>query len=79
MKPYTVLLLYPDYLADNYGEDTYQAWVDAQSVTEAASKAQLEAAGDDNVPVGHTVDDLNDFKVLAVYEGHHVDLSTELP
>ena len=42
MKKYSVLLLYPDYLADTYGEDTYYGWVEAFSVAHAISKAQID-------------------------------------
>lgn len=41
---YTVLLLRPDYIASDYGQDTYLAWVEADDVAEAQVLAQLEAA-----------------------------------
>lgn len=69
---YTVLLLRPDYVADDYGQDTYQAWVEAESVTEAIRKAQLEV-----VIVDDPDDRFNfaaDYFVLAVYLGHQADI-----
>lgn len=34
MKPYTVLLLRPDYIAEPYGQDTYLAHVNARIAAE---------------------------------------------
>jgi hypothetical protein len=61
---YSVLLLYPDYLADD-GAETYWAWVVSMSDHGAAEAAKLEAAKDNDV------EDPNDFLTLAVIEGHH--------
>jgi hypothetical protein len=60
-KPYSVLLLYPDYIGD-YGEETYYAFVEA-----AVAIAQREAAAAQAVDV----DDPADFDPLLVIEGHH--------
>lgn len=71
MKPFTVLLLYPDYLADTFGHDTYLAFVEAPSAREAELKAQSEASaqmGLDSIP------DPYDFHVLATFAGHHSNL-----
>ena len=65
MKKFTILLLYPSYVAETYGQETYQAWVEAASVEEAIEKAQVEASGGDSP---------QDFFVLAAYEGHHEDI-----
>ena len=46
LMKFTVLLLYPDYLANNYGEDTYLAHVEAVSPADAAEKAQNQAVKD---------------------------------
>ena len=43
MHPYTVLLLYPDYLNDN-GDETYLAHVEAADPREAVTAARLAAA-----------------------------------
>lgn len=65
---YTVLLLRPDYVADVYGQDTYMAWCKGDSVEEAIRRAQWEVAAIDEV------DDLDDYFVLAVFEGHLTSL-----
>jgi hypothetical protein len=41
---FTVLLLDPDYVANQYGEDTYLSWTEAESVEVAIERAQREAA-----------------------------------
>ena len=64
-KPYTVLLLYPDYIADNYGEDTYLAHVEADNIDDALTEAQLEAHKVNNFEGNH-----NDFAPLFICEGH---------
>lgn len=44
MRQFTVLLLYPDYLAQTYGHETNLEWVDAKTPIEAIMKAQKIAA-----------------------------------
>lgn len=76
ISPYTVLLLRPDHVADNYGQDTYQAWVGALNPRQAVRFAQDEAChadfGDD--PCGNP----DDYHVLACYAGKLTDLSVAL-
>ena len=43
MKEYTVLLLYPDYIANEFGKETYLAWVTAQNPEDAVLTAQEKA------------------------------------
>lgn len=43
MKPYTVVLMRPDYLTDNYGMDTYTAHVEEKGILEAIARGQKEA------------------------------------
>ena len=78
-RPYSVLLLYPDYLSD--GPETYYGFVRACSPAEAADKARLQAArharhGDDV-----DRDDLrelgDDFQVELVIRGHRRGLAWE--
>jgi hypothetical protein len=78
MNPYTVLLLRPDYIADEFGKDTYMARVGAESVEQAQRAAQLEAKREDDryctpeeVELGG---DPDDYAVLMVIEGHHNDI-----
>lgn len=72
MKPYTVLLLRPDYIADNYGQDTYLAHVNANNPDEAVTAAQVEAYNADG---GDDADESwEDYHPLIVVDGHHADL-----
>lgn len=47
MKPYTVLILRPDYVTDDYGQNTYLTHVKAIDVHEARKIAQKEVAASD--------------------------------
>lgn len=73
MKPYTVLLLRPDYIAEPYGQDTYLAHVDANNPDEAVVAGQMrvwnEDHGDD---AGSSWDD---YHPLLVLDGHLYDAS----
>ena len=76
MKEYTVILLCPDYLASQYGKETYIAWVEAESPEQAIAKAQKMAwvdntDGEDDPLVP------DDFHPLMVIHGHHSDLTPE--
>ena len=65
-KPYSVLLLYPDYANDG-GHETYYAWVEAADWDTAVAEAQRQAvAANDCVEI-----DSADFVPLLVTEGHH--------
>jgi hypothetical protein len=75
MKKYTVLLLYPDYVTDVYGQDTYQDHVEAACIKEAVAKARLDCEQDTGISFEH----LTDLYVLAVYEGHLHDLKAPFP
>ncbi len=76
MKKYSVLLLYPDYIAENYGEETYLAHVFGINPSTAVVHARIECAESNEII--EDVYDLEDFKVLAMFKGHHVDLSVSL-
>jgi hypothetical protein len=65
-KPYSVLLLYPDYL-DDTGYETYYAFVEALEPIEAVAVAQRQAIAAQCVDI----DDPTDFAPLLVTEGHH--------
>jgi hypothetical protein len=66
-KPYSVLLLYPDYANDS-GTETYYAFVEALDPIEAIALAQREA-----ISVQESVDgDTDDFAPLLVTPGHNV-------
>lgn len=69
---YTVLLLYPDYMSDQYGHDTYLAHVHAAYVDSAIKAAQKQAvraqAPMDRKGVNH-----EDFHPLFVCKGEVED------
>jgi hypothetical protein len=70
VKPYSVLLLYPDYLASTYGEETYYDVTHATSPEEALARVRTLARslqGPQWAEMAPT-----DFGCLAVFEGHHV-------
>lgn len=70
MKAYTVIMLYPDYIASQFGE-SYLAHVEAASVEAAVVVGQNEAAQVDEL---NTIGTPEDFAVLFVCEGHISDL-----
>lgn len=65
LKPYSVLLLYPDYIASNYGQETYFAHVGSANVKEAIKAAQ------ETVAEANDCDNPEDFFCLLVLNGHH--------
>lgn len=69
-QQFTVLLLYPDYMSDAFGHETYQAHVRALYITQAIRLAQAQAM---KANPG-SIEDHNDLHVLAVYAGHLNDL-----
>lgn len=76
LKPFTVLLLYPDYVSDNFGHETYLAHVTASGRHAAVLAAQrelqkifVENDGHDDTPIPES-----DFHCLAVFEGHLQDV-----
>ena len=62
MSTYTVILLYPDYIASNYGQDYYFWNGEAESPTDAARKAQQFIASEHN-------NEPEDFYVVVVIRG----------
>jgi hypothetical protein len=85
MKPYTVLLLYPDYMNDN-GDETYLAHVEATDPREAVTAARQQAVAANTDEHGCNLNDPTDMTALIVFPGHHTpaltaydDLSTSTP
>lgn len=65
---YTVIVLMPDWLADNYGQDIYIAQVDTHTEdAKLAAEVARKQASRDYLEPG---EDNNDFFVLAVFSGH---------
>ena len=70
-RDYTVVLLYPGYLCDDYGgPQSYLAHVQAASSAEMAATLARQQAAEE---CGDTIHDPNDFEVLAVFAGIHDD------
>lgn len=69
MRPYTVLLLRPDYIAEPYGQDTYMAHVFADWPDDAVEAARIKAWNEDHGDDAGTSWD--DYHPLLVLEGHH--------
>lgn len=70
MPEYTIVMLYPDYIASQFGE-TYQALVKAETIEEAIAMAQDEAA---QVNELNTVGSPEDFAVTFACIGHFKNL-----
>lgn len=75
MKPYTVLILRPGYVAESCGEDIYLAHVKAIDVHEAKKVAQKETLAVDIAGATEHCD-YDDYLVIAVFEGHLEDLNS---
>lgn len=73
MKPYTILLLRPDYIAKPYGQDTYMAHVEAENPANAIEAAQIEVWKEDHGD--DAGESWTDYNVLLIIEGHHQDMS----
>lgn len=67
---WTILLLRPDYTADNYGQDTYQTVITAPTAARALELARKEACGIDNNDLEHK----EDYYCLFCTRGKHSDL-----
>ena len=74
MKTYTVLLLYPDYLAGQYGADTYLDHVHADTLKGAITQAQLGAVGLESEAGDDRGIEPEDFHCLMCIEGCHSNL-----
>jgi hypothetical protein len=65
---YTVLLLYPDYMSDSYGQETFLSWEEGNSPMECVSNLQRRLGNEHEC-------DHRDFYPLLVTEGHVADLT----
>lgn len=70
VRPYSVLLLRPDYIADDFGWDTYLAHVEAEDVTSAVMIARQSVVAVD----GTMPENTEDYYVLMVCDGHVKDI-----
>jgi hypothetical protein len=74
-EDYTVILLYPDYASDTYGQETWCGHVQAVD-----AGAALEAARDEmiaeNKKLGLEFESRDDLFPIALFQGKHDDLSS---
>lgn len=75
---YTVILLYPDYLANQYGE-TYATSVEAACPKDAVAAARDEAADNAAESVQCDSHDPEDWACIACIAGKHELLSEDDP
>lgn len=68
MKKFTVILLYPDYVANEFGENTVEH-VEEKNRSTAELQAQRLCAN----MCGHKIADPTDLKIVAVFDGHLVE------
>lgn len=64
MSKYTVILLRPDFISDDYGRDVYFARVEADSLTKAIKKGQAEVRKADGNQAKNA-----DYAMVAVFNG----------
>lgn len=69
-KPYTVLLLRPDYVAQEFGKDTFCAYIYAKDAQDAVDKARKEACLVD------LEDEPEDYYCLFCTPGHVINFET---
>lgn len=67
-KMFSVLLLYPDYIAENYGQETFYEAVEANTSSEAVLMLQ-KRLGDEHET------NPDDFLCLLCIEGQHLDIN----
>lgn len=73
MKQYSVLLLYPDYVTDTFGHDTFYTFVEAACTSIAVQNAKIECGRLNKMPMS----EIFDLHCLLVIEGHHYALNPE--
>ena len=76
-KPYTVVLILPDYIADNYGEEFYHARVTATTPKRALTKARRMLDKELKKTEGEGLNDLSDACLVAMYNGHLARIEVE--
>ncbi len=69
-KKWTVILLYPDYAADDFGGDIYVGWVSRKDPYKAAAIAQKKAWKANDGEEGN-IDKPEDMRPIAVIGGYH--------
>lgn len=68
-RPWTIMLLRPDYAAATFGHDCYRALVTGATAARALKKARAAACEEDERPP----ECAEDYYCLSCVEGHHRD------
>ena len=79
-KLYTVILIYPDHIASNYGEEFFTAHVVAGTPQRAVRRARQKALAANELssdPKSENYCNPKDFAVVAVFPGHHDNVNPE--
>ena len=79
-KKYTVVLIYPDHVAETYGEEFYGAHVMAKTSEEALKLARAEVLAVNKLSSDENDDNYcapTDFACVRCYRGHLVDFNPE--
>lgn len=79
MKNFTVVLLTPEYLAEQYGEDSWVGTVTCNTPKQAINTARETAALLYREEKADVSVNPVDFFVIAVFRGHLKDLNPETP
>lgn len=83
-RPFSVLLLYPDYMSDAFGHETFYGYVEARSPASAVHEAQMQCVEHNTSPPDDMnpepfcpIDSPDDLHPLLVLEGHRYGLDPE--
>lgn len=79
-KLYTVILIYPDHIATNYGEEFFTAYVGETTPQRAVRRARAKALAANELssdPKSENYCNPKDFAVVAVFHGHHDNVNPE--
>lgn len=73
MTEYTCVLLYPDYYASNFGQETWTDTVSANSPSEALAAARAQCISEQDT--ADAIEEPEDLYCLAMFPGRHTDVS----
>lgn len=76
MAHFTAILLYPDYIANTYGKDTWMSTVCAETPAHALAIARETCMTEIGDAGG--IEDPHDLHCIALIAGHHTDLAPTL-
>ena len=74
MAEFTCVLLYPDYYASNFGQETWIDAVAAETPAEALAAARAQCISEQAVT--DAIEAPEDLYCIAMFPGRHTDVST---